>query len=265
MEKTEVELLPVELLTPLTADFYPEDPGYDYEEETDGAMQLDGTDLTPYEAAIQEMVDKENAYGKTEGQTCNLMDYFNGSDSIKEKVKLAEVSVKKVDDVLYGCTTLTFKEYLDTEELNELCAYITGQYSDGWGEGFEQREIQIEGGCLYVHFWQGHETKFQQRTGQQEDTKIMPRTGKPKLKLLGHDGNIYSILADARRLLNDHGQADKAEEMFRKVQDSGDYNQALGIISQYVETELSVPSAGEKGSKVPGNKKKNRKEKGESR
>ena len=60
----------------------------------------------------------------------------------------AIVSVKNVDGTLYGCTTLTLKEFLDTEELSELCEYITGQYSDGWGEGFEQRDIPVDGGTL---------------------------------------------------------------------------------------------------------------------
>ena len=35
------------------------------------------------------------------------------------------------------------------------------------------------------------------------------------------------------------GRAKK--QMFQRVQDSGNYYQALGIISEYVETELSVP------------------------
>lgn len=45
-------------------------------------------------------------------------------------------AVKESDGVLYGCTTLELKEYLEAEELSELCEYLTGQYSDGWGEGF---------------------------------------------------------------------------------------------------------------------------------
>ena len=48
-------------------------------------------------------------------------------------------------------------------------------------------------------------------------------------------------MGDARRLLVRNGQSKEADEMFQRVQDSGNYYQALGIISEYVETELSVP------------------------
>ena len=36
------EILPVELLTPLTAEFYPDDSGFDYEEKADGTEYLGG-------------------------------------------------------------------------------------------------------------------------------------------------------------------------------------------------------------------------------
>ncbi len=62
---------------------------------------------------------------------------------------------------------------------------------------------------------------------------------KPKMELVGHDGNIYSILGRASRLLKQEGQPDQAQEMWDRVLDSKSYNEALGIISEYVETELS--------------------------
>ena len=34
---------------------------------------------------------------------------------------------------------------------------VSGQFSDGWGESFEQRAIQVSGGEIYVHFWDTEE------------------------------------------------------------------------------------------------------------
>ena len=63
---------------------------------------------------------------------------------------------------------------------------------------------------------------------------------KPKMKLIGEDGNIYFIMARARRLLTDAGLGNQADEMEQRVRASGDYYKALWIISEYVETELKV-------------------------
>lgn len=62
---------------------------------------------------------------------------------------------------------------------------------------------------------------------------------KPKMKLLGEDGNIFAILGRARRLLRESGQSEQATEMTNRVHGSGSYEKALMIISEYVETELS--------------------------
>ena len=238
------ENMQMELLTPLTANFMPEtsywneldenDEAWDY--EYDG-LPLDGTDLVQYKDAIQEMVDKENSFGSEDGKPCNLMQYFDGSPAIKEKVESAVVSVKEVNDVLYGCVTLQLKDHLQSDEMPELCDYITGQYSDGWGEGFEQQEIQVGDGEIYVHFWQSgdYEIQISDPDYQQKETEMR----RPKMQLVGQDGNVFSILARANKLLQANGQRQEAKEMIARVQKSENYYQALYIISEYVETELS--------------------------
>ena len=257
----------IKLLTPLSAEFFPnEESGWEGEQGEPGSEELwDGMDLMECMDAIQEAVDRENSPEEEGGEPCNLMEYFYGSDSIKEKVKSAVVSVESAEDILYGCTTLHLKENLTSEEFHELCEYITGQYSDGWGEEFEQRDIQVEEGTLHVHFWQRSGMRFQIR----EDVKPDPEHDKtkdsgkepppdieegrpgqsagkarPSLQLIGHDGNIFSIVSDAGRLLARNGQKREADEMYDRVFKAGSYHEALGIISEYVETELS--SAGEK-------------------
>lgn len=63
---------------------------------------------------------------------------------------------------------------------------------------------------------------------------------KPQMALEGQDGNIFAILANASMALNKAGQREQINEMFQRVQDCGDYNKALHIISEYVDTELSA-------------------------
>ena len=65
---------------------------------------------------------------------------------------------------------------------------------------------------------------------------------KPKMQLIGEDGNIFAILGRASGLLKDAGMKAQSDEMFQRVTACGDYDKALHIISEYVETELSPSS-----------------------
>ena len=75
---------------------------------------------------------------------------------------------------------------------------------------------------------------------------------KPKMELVGQDGNIFGILGRASRLLKRAGQSEQADEMFSRVTSCGDYYEALNIISEYVDTELSDHSQPKKSSKKKG-------------
>ena len=72
---------------------------------------------------------------------------------------------------------------------------------------------------------------------------------KPKMELVGQDGNIFGIMGRASRLLKRAGMKEQADEMFSRVTSCEDYYKALNIISEYVETELSPPAAPQKSQK----------------
>ena len=223
--------------SPLTADFFPNEPDYEDEfyDEYEGCP-LDGHDLLQYADAVDEAVKKDIA-----DFNGDLMQYYHEDDSVRSKVVSAVPSVEICGNKLCGCLTVELKEPLLDDEQTVLCNYISGQYSDGWGEGFEQRDIRVDDGTLAVHFWQ--EDGFKMTPEREMQQESATRATRPKMKLLGEDGNIFAIMGRASRLLKDIGQSDKAKEMCDRVTASQSYSEALNIVSEYVETELSPTPA----------------------
>ena len=219
--------------SPLTADFFPNEPDYEDEfyDEYEGYPQ-DGHELLEYETAIRNAVEND-----THDFGSDLMQYYHEDDSVRNKVVTAIPSVEVHGNKLCGCLTVELKESLLNDEQTILCNYITGQYSDGWGEGFEQHEISVGDGKLCVHFWQDHD--FEIYPAAPKPPTVMRHTHRPKMQLLGYDGNIFAIMGRAGRLLTDCRQADKAKEMRERVMSCDSYQKALSIVSEYVETELS--------------------------
>ena len=219
--------------SPLTADFFPNEPDYEDEfyDEYEGYPQ-DGHELLEYETAIRDAVENDiRDFGS------DLMQYYHEDDSVRNKVVTAVPSVEVHGNKLCGCLTVELKETLLDDEQTVLCDYISGQYSDGWGEGFEQRDIRVEDGTLAVHFWQ--EDGFKMTPSFENTQEQVQMTRRPKMQLIGQDGNIFAIMGRASRLLKSAGQSDKAKEMCGRVMASKSYNAALTIVSEYVETELS--------------------------
>lgn len=219
--------------SPLTADFFPNEPDYEDEfyDEYEGYPQ-DGHELLEYETAIRDAVEND-----TRDFGGDLMQYYHEDDSVRNKVVTAIPSVEVHGNKLCGCLTVELKEPLLDDEQTVLCNYISGQYSDGWGEGFEQRDIRVDDGTLAVHFWQ--EDGFKMTPSFEKIPKPEKNFLRPKMQLIGQDGNIFAIMGRASRLLKNAGQSDKAKEMCDRVTASQSYSEALNIISEYVETELS--------------------------
>lgn len=60
---------------------------------------------------------------------------------------------------------------------------------------------------------------------------------KPKCKLVGKDGNIFNLMGIASRTLKEAGLKEKTDEMIQRISKSKSYDEALGIIMEYVEVE----------------------------
>ena len=65
---------------------------------------------------------------------------------------------------------------------------------------------------------------------------------KPDCPLIGQDGNIFNLVGIASRTLKRSGMSTEASEMTNRVFNSRSYEEALGIIGEYVNiTSVDEP------------------------
>ena len=137
----------LKLYMPLTADFYPRDEWGDVSVEGE---PWDGRTLLEYAGSILRALERDRM---PEEQERGLMHWYGEEDSLDEKVRSAVFTAEARDGQLWGVAECRVVGELTPGEMDALKEYLSGQASDGWGEGFEQREIQVDGGELYVHLW----------------------------------------------------------------------------------------------------------------
>ena len=137
----------MKLYMPLTADAYYYNEYGDMEDE---GYPLDSRELLSHHGDILAALVQNRAPEEAER---GIMHWYRENDSVDDKVKSVMFTVEERDGMLWGVAECKVVGTLTPEELSTLKDYISGQASDGWGEHFEQREIDIGDGEMYVHLW----------------------------------------------------------------------------------------------------------------
>ncbi len=110
-------------------------------------------DLPVYENEIQLKIED------CQEADIDMAAYVGKHANMRDKLLYAEWGVENRNDRLYGKISCYFSAPLSTEETERLKDAITGQNSDGFGEGFERCGIKTEDGEIHVSFW-NHEEYF---------------------------------------------------------------------------------------------------------
>ena len=119
---------------------------YTYKLRTYGVCTVQGSDSEYNKESyfINENFGYSNELRKAinEDSDINFVKYMNsnymGRDKVAEKLESITLSLNN-DNTL--CTTIIAKEELTDEDKDVILNYMEGQFSDGWGEGFEQHPI----------------------------------------------------------------------------------------------------------------------------
>ena len=153
----------LKLYFPISAEYYSRNQ---WGELVGDPVELTSSDLTRHLGAIQQAL-QENQL--PEERERGLMHWYRETDPLSWKVKSAFFDVELHDGQLWGVADCQLLESLEGDELNRLTTYLAGQASDGWGEGFEQQEIPVGRGLLYVHLWDGQDWEMSTTEPEQRE------------------------------------------------------------------------------------------------
>ena len=116
---------------------------------------LSAGEVLEYEDEILAHIQKEKLPDEGERGLAVYLD-----DDLSQKVYSINPSVEEWNGELWGVTEVQTHGSLSAPELVELTEWLSSQFSDGWGEGLEQREIKIDDGELYLSFWDSSDRFF---------------------------------------------------------------------------------------------------------
>ena len=208
------------------------------DEDSWEGVEVSNSYISEIESEIADDLKKHQDFGSEK-----MHEFFDGNEDVSNKLLSTVWSFEKIDEEYYGCVTVQLTDEIDTQGVSDLKDWISGQNSDGLGEGFEQRDFDVEDGSLYVSFWKWTDDYFIYDEEEMEHylhpSPVKHITtdelrNKPDCALIGEDGNIFNLMGIASKTLRKHGMADEAQEMCTRIRASDDYYKALSIISEYV-------------------------------
>ena len=103
---------------------------------------------------------------------------------------------------------------------------------------FPFEDMQLNIGKLAMWRIQTHETFGGTWLTDYVDNKLngfIQEPVKPKCPIIGTDSNVFNIMGIASKTLKRNDMAEESKEMCSRVTSSGSYDEALGVIMEYVE------------------------------
>ena len=157
-------LTTIKLFSPLHAQLYERNEWGDLENEP---VYMGADELCAYQGEILKAIEREHL--NSEGDR-GLAVYLN-NEMLKRKVQSMNPTVEEWNGKLWGVLEIQSHGPLSKSELSDVIEEWSGQESDGWREGFEQREIRGDSGELCVSFWESGnrffiKTEQELKTGQ---------------------------------------------------------------------------------------------------
>ena len=133
---------------------------YSIEDEDGELIENDSIDLACYSEDIQDAIERVQARNID-----TMAMYFwahdrRVNDTTRAKLLTSDWGIEEIGGKLYGRVEVTATEPFTTAEDRAMKDWISGQNSDGLGEGFEQRPIETVDGPIYVHFWNSGDDYF---------------------------------------------------------------------------------------------------------
>lgn len=143
-----------EAIAPIVSTFYCPLTGQLHDDEY-GEMNDVGSDyIRTYSSEIEDAIEMYQT------PDMEMAEYITDHPTAKAKLIMATWSVDMIDGTLYGRIDCRSAEPFTEEEIEAIKDGITGQNSDGLGEGFEQKAISTDEGDLYVSFWHSGDDYF---------------------------------------------------------------------------------------------------------